>query len=566
MNKVDVNSHTIDEAVSSQPESAEPAIFLDEDLVVCESTDILSTDDHPDAPQPPKPIPVVKAKSPDTLTLPIREKTGSTSKTRKGKCLILHECPSISVNDEKLGPFFDLECIQIQSLKGVTSKKNLQRLSNRVMDIKPTVIFINLGKSDLRHHPTTIVTQCYEKLLKSLIKVTDADICATMLQQTYGYPKQNKPVTQFNAELRKLVKHMRALKEPNGSTQIYIEDENYVSNGIGSQTELTEVFPFMEQPACSESTLSKMVLNGRNINSSTKAEPIPVVTRTVADRKGADITITRIEGDKSARPEEVEVVTPTQDEREAAEPNQCLDSGDQGLSRKPTTIPKTQENSNNSCKKAFSSKNRQDPSKVYHKRKCLVVLDNLLNDFDGEKFSSQFDVSKYRASSVKDLLTKGGLLAKARNINPETIFLHVGLHDLFWHKTDADDLVEEYKRLIHKLLESTNAKICISLIVPVPGYPGLNNNIEAVNGSLVNYIAKIRSSSKRVFTSSNKQLAGYITRGTGARGVTLFLTERGKRKAWLILKDALQRALGMNRDREKKLDLSRNTHKETNHV
>ena len=434
------------------------------------------------------------------------------------------------------------------------------------MDIKPTVIFINLGKSDLRHLPTAIVTQCYEKLLKSLIKVTDADICATMLQQTCGYPKQNKPVAQFNAELSKLVKHMRTLKEPNGSTQIYIEDEKYVFNGIGSKTELTEDFPFTEQPGCSDSNMSKTVLNGRNINTSIKAEPIPVVTRTIANRKGAKNTITRNEVDKSASTEEVEVVTPTQDEREAAEPNQCLDYEDQGFSKKPATIPKAQENGNKSRKETYSSKDRQDSSKVYHKRKCLVVLDNLLNDFDGEKFSRQFDVSKYRASSVKDLLTKGGLLAKARNINPETIFLHVGLHDLFWHKTDADDLVEEYKRLIHKLLELTNAKICVSLIVPVPGYPGLNNNIEAVNDSLVNYISKIRSSSKRVFTSCNKQLAGYITRGTGARGVSLFLTERGKRKAWLILKDALQRALGMNRDRVKKLDLSRNTHKEPNHV
>ena len=300
LSQVDVNSDTIGEAVSSQPESTEPAIFLDEDLEVCESTDILSTDDYPDAPQPPKPIPVVKAKSSDTLTLPIREKTGSTSMPRKGKCLILHECPSISVNDEKLGPFFDLECIQIQSLKGVTSKKNLQRLSNRVMDIKPTVIFINLGKSDLRHLPTATVTQCYEKLLKSLINVTDADICATMLQQTCGYPKQNKPVAQFNAELSKLVKHMRTLKEPNGSTQIYIEDENYVSNGIGSKTELTEDFPFTAQPGCSDSTMSKTVLNGRNINTSIKAEPIPVVTRTIANRKGADNTITQNEVDTSA--------------------------------------------------------------------------------------------------------------------------------------------------------------------------------------------------------------------------------------------------------------------------
>ncbi|KAL5255354.1 hypothetical protein ACHWQZ_G014689 [Mnemiopsis leidyi] len=85
LSKVDENSDSIHDAayISSQPESTEQTIFLDEDLVVCESTDIMSTDDYTDAPQPPKPIPVVKAKSSDTLTLPIREKSGRTSQARK---------------------------------------------------------------------------------------------------------------------------------------------------------------------------------------------------------------------------------------------------------------------------------------------------------------------------------------------------------------------------------------------------------------------------------------------------------------------------------------------------
>ena len=538
------------------PSPTEPVIFQDEDIVVCGSTDIvMSTDEDPDAPELTKPIPVITAASSDSnaLSLPIRVKANS-SKTDRGKCLILHECPSTAVNDEKLSPFFDLECEQIQSLKDITSKKNLLKLENRVRDAKPSVIFVHLGKSDLRNNSTANVIQCYEKLLKSMIKVTDADICATMLQQTHGYPKQNKNVNQFNVALNKLVSHMRTLQEPNGSCQIYIEDESYVLNGIGSQSVIKDVFPFIEQP--DSPTASASAPQKGNVTLTTETTAIPVLGR-------ANVKETKDKLVTSHGAKRLDSVCRVE---EKVEDNPGYKTGDENTKAK-------EKNSKPAARHPHVKQQQPDKSKkVYHKRKCLLVFDNLLNDFNSQKFSTQFDISKYEASSVEDLLSKGGLIAKAHHIKPEVILLHVGLHDLFWHKTDADDLVGKYQKIIKQLLEATDAKICVSLIVPVPGYPGLNDNITAVNTSLVALISKMRSSqpTKRVFTSCNKQLGGFITRGTGSHGITLFLSEGGKRKAWLLLKDALQRTLGISRDRDRKLNISyghsHSTHKEPKYV
>ena len=558
------------------PSPTEPAIFQDEDIVVCGST-VTSTDEDLDAPELTKPIPVITASSSDcnALSLPIRVKANS-SKTDRGKCLILHECPSTAVNDEKLSPFFDLECEQIQSIKDITSKKNLLKLENRIMDAKPSVIFVHLGKSDLRKNSPANVMQCYEKLLKSMLKVTDADICATMLQQTHGYPKQNKNVVQFNVALNKLVRHMRTLQEPNGSCQIYIEDESYVLNGIGSQSVIKDVFPFIEQPNNSRSlTASASAPQKGNVTLTTKTTAIPVLGR-VNVNEAKEVIVNEAKEVKVNEAENTgenkqELVTSQRldsvcREEEKAEDNAGYKTGDVNTKAKG-------KNSKPATKHLHVNQQQPDkPKKVYHKRKCLLVFDNLLNDFDSQKFSTQFDISKYEASSVDDLLTKGGLISKAHHIKPEVILLHVGLHDLFWYKTDADDLVGKYQKIIKQLLESTDAKICVSLIVPVPGYPGLNDNITAVNTSLVALISKMRSSqpTKRVFTSCNKQLGGFITRGTGSHGISLFLAEGGKRKAWLLLKDALQRTLGISRDRDRKLNISyghsHSTHKEPKYV
>ena len=182
---------------------------------------------------------------------------------------------------------------------------------------------------------------------------------------------------------------------------------------------------------------------------------------------------------------------------------------------------------------------------------CLC---DLLDKFDREKFSGRFDINTYRAFSVDEILSKGGLVSKIRNLEPKVVFLHVGFQDLFWHKLGADDLFNKYKQVVFKVLESSTAKLCLATIIPIPGYPRLNEEISAFNDQLSSFVSKLRLGQKyqkRLFTSCNDMIDGFITRGIGKNGIQLFLSEQGLRKAWLILKYALQRSLDIQIDRNK---------------
>ena len=135
-----------------------------------------------------------------------------------------------------------------------------------------------------------------------------------------------------------------------------------------------------------------------------------------------------------------------------------------------------------------------------------------------------------------------------RNTKPDIVFVHTGFQDLFWHKISADDLFGKYKQMVYNILESTTAKLCLSAIIPIPGYPRLTEEIEYFNGLLSIFVNNLRSGQKyrnRVFTSCNRNLGGFINKGTGKNGIELFLSERGQRKIWLMFRDSLYRALDM---------------------
>ena len=111
---------------------------------------------------------------------------------------------------------------------------------------------------------------------------------------------------------------------------------------------------------------------------------------------------------------------------------------------------------------------------------------------------------------VDDILSKGGLVSKLRNFKPEVVLLDVGHHDIFWQRTSADDLITNTKQVIYKLLESTEAKICISLIIPVTGYPNLNETIQIVIDRLSSLISKLRRDSRLKYLHFKQRSAGRI--------------------------------------------------------
>jgi FtsZ-binding cell division protein ZapB len=184
----------------------------------------------------------------------------------------------------------------------------------------------------------------------------------------------------------------------------------------------------------------------------------------------------------------------------------------------------------------------------YRTRKCLIIHDSYLSNFDTSKFSKWYDVTTLSFASLRNLVSSKTLPSAVKSMNPEVIFLHVGQTDLR-EKTSGNKVILEMKKLIKNMLEHTAAKVCISLIIPIIGMPDVNSVIKQVNSELRTHVSLMRKSQEyadRVFTSNNDDLSGFIMRSVGKHGVELSLNGRGERKLWLHLRDGLNRALKLS--------------------
>ena len=209
-------------------------------------------------------------------------------------------------------------------------------------------------------------------------------------------------------------------------------------------------------------------------------------------------------------------------------------------------------------RKSGSSKGSNDPtnddykSNRYSSRKCFIVHDPFLRHFNPEKFSSWFDTTSLQYRTTKDILREGTLVSKVKARKPEVVFIHTGFGDLLDKTTAGEDLLDNYKQLVYNLLENTTTRVCISTMIPVTGYPQLNSKLRQINTLISEFISQLRKQQKyknRVYTTNNDSLGGYIDRSTGSNGVSIVLSERGKKLFVLRVKDSLQRSLGIIPDR-----------------
>ena len=193
-------------------------------------------------------------------------------------------------------------------------------------------------------------------------------------------------------------------------------------------------------------------------------------------------------------------------------------------------------------------KRRKEKTPTNNKRKCLIVHDHFFEDFTSSKFTSAFYIDRHKVKSISSILSRGGLISKARNLKSDLIYIHAGLEDLYKNKTTPKDLIANYKKLVYDLLESTSAKVCISLMIPIPGFPDLNEDILYVNKEVSNFVSYLRrrgNFADRIYCSCNERLGGFVKRLTNSQNRDLSINENGKRLLWLRLKDCFYRCLDL---------------------
>ena len=192
--------------------------------------------------------------------------------------------------------------------------------------------------------------------------------------------------------------------------------------------------------------------------------------------------------------------------------------------------------------------------------KCLLVHDKYHRNFDKNQFRSYYDVSTLALYRTKHILQSGSMISKIKALKSESTILHVGHHDL-WDGISPEDVLNDVKQIIYKVLESTNTKLCVSLVIPVTAHKHVNNRIKIYNNDLARFISTVRKNSSyrdRLYTTDNRKLTDHVTKSVGAYGSEVKLNDKGENILWLMLRDSIDRTLGKDPYHEQQRDSYRN--------
>ena len=198
--------------------------------------------------------------------------------------------------------------------------------------------------------------------------------------------------------------------------------------------------------------------------------------------------------------------------------------------------------------------------------KCLLVHDKYHRNFDKNQFRSYYDVSTLALYRTKHILQSGSMISKIKALKSESTILHVGHHDL-WDGISPEDVLNDVKQIIYKVLESTNTKLCVSLVIPVTAHKHVNNRIKIYNNDLARFISTVRKNSSyrdRLYTTDNRKLTDHVTKSVGAYGSEVKLNDKGENILWLMLRDSIDRTLGKDPYHEQQRDSYRNKYANRN--
>ena len=137
-----------------------------------------------------------------------------------------------------------------------------------------------------------------------------------------------------------------------------------------------------------------------------------------------------------------------------------------------------------------------------NKRKVVILRDSLLKDFSVTNFSSAFNTEVMAMGSYKDLnLDFRRILSKP---NVDCYVLELGINDL--RSNSVDSVFVAARETINRLLDYTNAKILVSLIIPTTNRHNLNRKVEDLYNKILKYLSYLRYNNglnDRVFTNFN---------------------------------------------------------------
>ena len=522
----------------------------------------------------------------------------------RSKCVVIQDVKLNSADKKNLGAKYEIEYLQVSSLKKALD--SIQSIQERIQKAAPEMVFLNLGMPEVREvsnsamqFPYKLYRRLITKCAETLRRGNKLVIASLPLSKTNR--SLNDRITNFNIGIAKMtsnlkldielthVEQIHPLSKEENELSRFERDNSWKPQDKGNQNEApvpgnnadNKPIPVLrgnrtrstvpieegtEMPGLQGNPPERTQLNTKDdpnagqshVRETWPNQSCPGNRMPTAQTQGHSVSYPHMSNNGAGREH---IGTEGKDTQGTnTRPRRRSYSSSSAYRTRENSRPQGTKDTSHSKPKRDSEANKGKITYVGastpgdrstnlnsgKKRKCFLVHDDFLNAFDDTKFTSAVSVECFKAKSTSHLLRTGGLISKVCKVKPDVVYIHTGFEDLYKHKMSPKNLMENYKKLIYDLLESTPTKVCISSIIPIPGYPDLDRDIGRTNKEVVDFVTSLRKSAAykdRIFCSSNNRVGGYVTREVGSHGIDLFVGDRGRRILWLTLKDSIRRCL-----------------------
>ena len=214
----------------------------------------------------------------------------------------------------------------------------------------------------------------------------------------------------------------------------------------------------------------------------------------------------------------------------------------------PVSVPNNRMNTASTQQNNTGSIDQQAESRrdKYRQKKCLVVHSGVFKDFQVNYFSREFDITCLERKWTKDLAQDRKLRKSIEDIKPECIFIHMGAHEVHEGKRKQETL-SSLEDFLWYLIDATQARICVSTVIPTTNNEPLNEKIRELNDGIRDIVTDLRKERPDL----EEHLFSYFNDSVGWQNKKLHegfvLSDLGQKIMWKRLKDGLCKTLRLPR-------------------
>ena len=228
----------------------------------------------------------------------------------------------------------------------------------------------------------------------------------------------------------------------------------------------------------------------------------------------------------------------------------------ESMSNDPTQLPNRTHakitgsqcpNQNQPCDNILEPEHSKELRVKDLKKSCLLIHDGSFSGFCVEKFKKDYEISSFKVKNILHCLNNSDLNTKITSLSPDIVYIHTGISGV--SGKPAQQLSDALISLSKTILESTNAKVCLSEIV-LGGDVVTRNKISTLNRDVSDAVTNTRKQNKsyesRLCTFNNRKVEGHINWLPG-ESPEFKLTEKGSKLLWIRLKYGLDKIANLSR-------------------